>query len=182
MDKWRNLPVRMSGLCLEGQWSWTVISVSAVRAGKACPLQRQEGAAPWPSCHLPPLLSCSGKDKGPLTILGEMPRGHRVLGICRSSSGALPLWLNGMETPISLCWSPGRTEAGRQGVVLSCYFKCCGQPEWLCLPPHPALDASCPPAMVGTLGEEPTEEKKCRAGICSEGNLHILLGKCDRRR
>lgn len=58
--------VRRPGLCVEGQWLCTVLSVSTVRAGKVYALERQKGSGPWPSFHLPPLslLCSSGEGQG----------------------------------------------------------------------------------------------------------------------
>lgn len=173
LDQWRNRP---RGEKVRALWPRSVVSVSAV-TGKACPLERQEGSGPWPSCHLPPLplLCCQGEGWGkgplwPLTAVSEMPRSHRILGTCRWSSGALPLWLKGVGTP---SFQEHEMQA-HQGVVLSYYFKCMSSLSGCVLPLSPGRQL--PPALVGALGEDPTEEEKCMHGF-----LCILLGQCDRK-
>lgn len=80
-----------------------------------------------------------GRDKGrvwPDTAQSEISEGHRVLGTCRPSSGALPLWFSGVELQASCAaFQEEQIQAGEGGVLSS--FKCSGQPGWLCLSSQP---------------------------------------------
>lgn len=87
-----------------------------------------------------------GRDNGhvwPLTILDEMSRSRTVLGTCRSSYGALLLWLNGVGTPGFLCWFPGGTDTGRQGSKPVLLFQVLW-PALVAVSSLPALDSNCP--------------------------------------
>lgn len=112
----------------------------------------------------------------PATAQSEISEGHRVLGTCRPSSGALPLWFSGVELQASCAgFQEEQIQAGEGGVLAS--FKCSGEPGWLCLSSQPWTAT----ALMLTLREGPMEEeKKSKDGTCSKEYLLILLGKCVR--
>lgn len=91
----------------------------------------------------------------PDTAQSEISEGHRVLGTCRPSSGALPLWFSGVELQASCAgFQEEQIQAGEGGVPAS--FKCSGQPGWLCLSSQPWTAT----ALMLTLREGPMEEEK----------------------
>ena len=85
----------------------------------------------------------------------EISEGHRVLGACRPSSGALPLWFSDVELQASCAgFQEEQVQAGEGGVLAS--FKCSGQPGWLCLSSQPWTAT----ALMLTLREGPMEKEK----------------------
>lgn len=141
---------------------------------------RQGSEKAWAMCRRAvvmycPVSFCCQSRKGMSPGETERVRALAILPFASPFSRALPLRLNSVETPSFLCWLPGGTEF-RQTRVWSCLIISNTVVSLRVFPSSPGQQL--PPALVGTLGEL-TKEKKCMDGFCSEGYLHILLGKCD---
>lgn len=163
LDEGRNLRV--------GEKVWARPVRFCCQQGRCVPWRDRKEHPVRPAVCLPlsPPLLWDKAHVWPLTASSELSRSHRILG-----PAGHPL---GLCHPITWCVDtqlPGGTSAGRQGVALS-YFKRCGQPHWLCLPSQPWTAAAT--VLAGAQGGEPTEEEEWMDGFCSEGFLHILLGK-----